>query len=74
MFRAVIMVYKGQLHYSQFPATTLRRPIDDPGRKLRIVCIGAGISGLTTIVRFKEHLGNNIDLQVYEKNKGRLAI
>lgn len=64
------MVYPGQLSYKQFTANTLKRPIDEPGRKLRVVCVGAGISGLTTIVRFNQHLGEHIDLQVYEKNAG----
>lgn len=65
------MVYPNQRHFSEYSATTLNRPIDDPGRKLRVVCVGAGISGLTTIVRFNEHLGDHIDIQVYEKNEGR---
>ncbi|KAF2801808.1 FAD/NAD(P)-binding domain-containing protein [Mytilinidion resinicola] len=62
------MVYPGQLHYSSFKAPILNRPIDDPGRKLRIICVGAGISGVTTAIRFRQHLGANIDLQIYEKN------
>jgi hypothetical protein len=64
------MVYPGQLNYTQFKATRLNRPIDDPGRKLRVVCVGAGISGLTTIVRFNQHLADHVEVQVYDKNEG----
>ncbi|KAB5551065.1 hypothetical protein GE09DRAFT_1000878, partial [Coniochaeta sp. 2T2.1] len=62
------MVYPGQLHYSQFQVPILTRPIDDPGRKLRVVCVGAGISGITSAIRFNQHLGDDISFQIYEKN------
>ncbi|CAM1506055.1 Fc.00g056960.m01.CDS01 [Cosmosporella sp. VM-42] len=62
------MVYPGQLHYSDFQVPILKRPIDDPGRKLRVVCVGAGISGITSAIRFNQHLGDNITFQIYEKN------
>lgn len=41
-------------------------PIDDY-RPLRIVCIGAGISGILTAIRFPQRL-KNIELVIYEKN------
>lgn len=64
------MVYPGQLHYSQFQRPILERPIDDPGRQLRVVCVGAGISGITSAIRFHQHLGDNITFRIYEKNSG----
>ncbi|KAF7554996.1 hypothetical protein G7Z17_g2518 [Cylindrodendrum hubeiense] len=62
------MVYKGQPHFTDFKAPIINRAIDDPGRKLRVVMVGTGISGVTTAIRFPEHLGENIDLQLYDKN------
>lgn len=64
------MVYKGQLHYSDFQVPILERPVDDPGRKLRVVCVGSGIGGITTAIRFNQHLGEHITFQIYEKNHG----
>lgn len=64
------MVYPGQLHFSDFNAPIIPRAIDDPGRKLRVVMVGAGISGVTTAIRLPQHLGHYIDLQIYEKNEG----
>lgn len=37
-------------------------------RRLRVVCIGAGATGLDVTYKIKKHL-RNIDLQVYEKNE-----
>lgn len=65
------MVYPGQLHFTDFKAPIIGRPIDDPGRKLRVVMVGTGISGVTTAIRFPEHLGKDIDLQLYDKNEGQ---
>ena len=65
------MVYSGQLHYTDFPSPILSRPIDDPGRRLRIVCVGAGISGITTVIRFTQHLSEHVDVQIYDKNAGK---
>lgn len=65
------MVFDGQLHFSQFKAPIIARAIDDPGRKLRVVTVGAGISGVTTAIRLPQHLGKHVDLQIYEKNPGR---
>ena len=62
------MGYKGQLHYSDFQVPILKRPIDDAGRKLRVVCVGAGIAGITTAIRLNQHLGEHITFQIYEKN------
>jgi NADH dehydrogenase FAD-containing subunit len=65
------MVYPGQPYFSDYAAPIIKRAIDDPGRVLRVVMVGAGISGVTTAIRFPEHLGKNIDLQLYDKNPGR---
>lgn len=64
------MVYDSQPHFSDFAAPIIPRPIDDPGRKLRVVVVGTGISGVTTAIRFPQHLGEHIDLQLYDKNAG----
>ncbi|CAG9981778.1 unnamed protein product [Clonostachys byssicola] len=44
------------------------RPIDSC-RPIKVVCIGAGISGIVTAIRFPQHI-KNLTLTVYEKNKG----
>lgn len=36
-------------------------------RPLRVLCIGAGATGLDVTYKIKRHL-RNIDIQVYEKN------
>jgi len=41
-------------------------PIDDP-RPIKVICIGAGISGIITGVRFPQNI-KNLDLVIYEKN------
>jgi hypothetical protein len=71
LYSPIKMVYPGQPHFTDFKAPILKRPIDDPGRKLRVICVGAGISGVTTAIRFPQHLGKDIDLQIYEKNAGK---
>ncbi len=40
----------------------------DTIRPLRIICIGAGISGIITAIRFPQRL-KNIELVIYEKNR-----
>lgn len=39
-------------------------------RKLRVVCIGAGLSGLTLAYKIKHEyaLGKDVDFTIYEKN------
>lgn len=64
------MVYPGQPHFADYEVPILDRPIDDPGRKMRVVCVGGGIAGITTSIRFRQHLGSNISFQIYEKNDG----
>ncbi|KAH7376842.1 cyclohexanone monooxygenase [Plectosphaerella cucumerina] len=44
------------------------RPIDEC-RPIKVICIGAGISGILTAIRFPQHI-KNLDLTVYEKNEG----
>ena len=39
----------------------------DEARPLRVVCMGAGISGILATIRLPQRIPN-IDLQVYEKN------
>ncbi|RDL41770.1 Uncharacterized protein BP5553_01749 [Venustampulla echinocandica] len=53
------MVSKGQ-------AVVEERPIDAK-RPLRVICVGAGISGIITAIRFPQRIPN-LDLQIYEKN------
>jgi hypothetical protein len=54
-----IMVLKRQ-------AVIQERPIDGK-RPLRTICVGAGISGIVTAIRFPQRIPN-LDLQIYEKN------
>ena len=42
------------------------RPIDGK-RPLRVICVGAGISGIITAIRFPQRIPN-LELQIYEKN------
>ncbi|KAF2015162.1 FAD/NAD(P)-binding domain-containing protein [Aaosphaeria arxii CBS 175.79] len=48
-------------------------PIDtravDESRPIKVVCIGAGISGILTAIRFPQRI-KNLQLVVYEKNEG----
>lgn len=44
----------------------MERSIDAP-RPLRVVVIGAGISGILACIRFRQRV-KNLELQVYEKN------
>jgi cation diffusion facilitator CzcD-associated flavoprotein CzcO len=39
----------------------------DNMRPMRVICIGAGISGIITAIRFPQKL-KNVELQIYEKN------
>lgn len=47
----------------------LEEPVFTP-RKLRVVCIGAGYSGLMLAYKYKHehHMDEYIDLSIYEKN------
>lgn len=65
------MVYANQPHYTQFEVPIITEPIDRPGRKIRVVCVGGGIAGITTAIRFRQHLGDDITFQIYEKNEGK---
>jgi len=42
------------------------RPID-ANRKIKVVCLGAGYSGILTAIRFPQHIPN-LELIIYEKN------
>ena len=42
-------------------------PIYEPRRKLRVVCIGAGASGLLVAYRLQKHF-DDVELTVFEKN------
>lgn len=42
------------------------RAIDDP-RPIKVICIGAGFSGILTAIRFPQRI-QNLDLVIYEKN------
>lgn len=39
----------------------------DAGRSIKVVCIGAGYSGILTAIRFPQRVPN-LELVVYEKN------
>lgn len=41
-------------------------PIDEP-RRLKVICIGAGISGIIAGIRFPQMV-QNLDFVIYEKN------
>lgn len=43
-------------------------PIFQPQRKLKVICIGAGASGLLLAYKVQRHF-DNFDLVVYEKNE-----
>lgn len=36
--------------------------------RLKVICIGAGFTGLDVAYKFEKHL-QNVDLQIYEKNE-----
>lgn len=40
--------------------------IDQP-RPIKVICIGAGFSGILTAIRFPQHIPN-LELTIYEKN------
>lgn len=42
------------------------RPID-ANRKIKVVCLGAGYSGILTAIRFPQQIPN-LELVIYEKN------
>jgi cation diffusion facilitator CzcD-associated flavoprotein CzcO len=42
------------------------RPVDEY-RKIKVVCIGAGFSGILTAIRLPQRI-KNLDLVIYEKN------
>lgn len=42
------------------------RAIDQP-RPIKIICIGAGFSGILTAIRFPQRIPN-LELVIYEKN------
>jgi len=42
------------------------RAIDEK-RRLKVICIGAGYSGILTAIRFPQKIPN-LDLVIYEKN------
>ena len=43
------------------------RPIDE-NRRMKVICIGAGYSGILTAIRFPQRIPN-LDLVIYEKNE-----
>lgn len=48
-------------------APTDQRPTDH-GRPIKVVCIGAGVSGILTGIRLPQHV-DNLDLVIYERNQ-----
>jgi hypothetical protein len=51
----------------QTPKTLIEGRSVDEGRPLRVVVIGAGISGILSCIRFVQRIPN-IDLCIYDKN------
>jgi cation diffusion facilitator CzcD-associated flavoprotein CzcO len=43
------------------------KPIDEL-RPVRVICIGAGVSGILTAIRFPREI-SNLELVVYDKNQ-----
>jgi cation diffusion facilitator CzcD-associated flavoprotein CzcO len=39
----------------------------DAGRPLKVICLGAGYSGILTAIRLPQHIPN-LELVIYEKN------
>lgn len=48
------------------PSMAWKVPIDSP-RPLKVICIGAGMSGILAGIRFPQKIGN-LDFTIYEKN------
>ena len=44
------------------------KAIDDY-RSVKVICVGAGFSGVCTAIRFPQRI-KNLDLTIYEKNAG----
>lgn len=43
------------------------QPIYEPKRKLKVICVGAGASGLLVAYKIQRHF-DDFELTVYEKN------
>ncbi|KAF9886968.1 hypothetical protein FE257_010709 [Aspergillus nanangensis] len=56
----------GSMSYNSYEDLLGNKPIDEP-RRMRVICIGAGVSGILTAIRFPREIPN-LDLVVYEKN------
>ena len=39
----------------------------DANRRIKVICLGAGYSGILTAIRFPQHIAN-LELVIYEKN------
>jgi len=42
-------------------------PINEPRRRLEVICVGAGASGLLVAYKLQKHF-DDVDLAIYEKN------
>ena len=51
---------------TEFYATS--KPIFEPKRKLKVICVGAGASGLLVAYKLQRHF-DTFELNVYEKNE-----
>jgi cation diffusion facilitator CzcD-associated flavoprotein CzcO len=60
-------VPNGTLHHSE-SLDPFHEPIDH-ARPIKVICIGAGMSGILTAVRFPQRI-RNLELTIYEKNAG----
>lgn len=52
---------------SSIPFHESAKPIFEPKRKLKVICIGAGASGLLLAYKIQRHF-DHFELAVYEKN------
>lgn len=54
-------------HSHELVESPIRDPIYQPQRKLKVVVIGAGASGLLLAYKLQRHF-DNLDLKVFEKH------
>lgn len=66
-FILAILEYQPKIIMGSKRHTVVQDRSIDAKRPLRVVCVGAGISGIITAIRFPQRIAN-LDLQIYEKN------
>lgn len=66
---SVAMAKDGSSRWREQTEEAIKLPIYAVKRKLRVVCIGAGISGIFVAYKVKRHF-DDFELNVFEKNEG----